>query len=56
MTQERQYSEEEKLVLTLEEIAKTTDSEERREELNDIKQKILIKHSNITDEKIKSNY
>ena len=43
MTQERQYSEEEKLVLTLEEIAKTTDSEERREELNDIKQKILIK-------------
>jgi hypothetical protein len=52
MTQERQYSEEEKLVLTLEEIAKTTDSEERREELNDIKQKILIRQQIINlDEK-----
>lgn len=52
MNQEKQYSEEEKLALTLEEIARTTDSEERREELNDIKQKILIRQQIINlDEK-----
>ena len=50
MNQERQYSEEEKIVLTLEEMIHSTTNEERREELKDIKQKILIKHSNIIEE------
>lgn len=43
MNQEKQYSKEEKLVMTLEELANSTDSEERKAELADIKQKILVK-------------
>lgn len=49
MEQEKQYSESEKLVLTLDELVQNTNSEERREELNDIKQKILVKTKEIKE-------
>ena len=49
MEPKKQYNESEKIVLTLDELVQKTPSEERREELNDIKQKILIKVKEIKE-------
>lgn len=54
MTQEREYSEEEKLALTLADIIYVTDDVNRKDELTSIKQKILDRTTDY--EEGKSNY